>query len=181
MFTMLVFFLLPVAHLFVLQRGGKRRDAVYWIKNNFVFISLPAVYWLSRALLWPSTRSYHEITERKINGFFDFNNFQLSFLQVDNPNGRYNGQKLIALVKTNIPPSTINTIAITPVIVPEKYSNAITPAKTSLITRSKFPMFFFISKDLELRLNCFISKLESNHIKHCNKYYIERISLTTRS
>ena len=72
MFTMLVFFLLPVAHLFILQRGSKRRDAFYWVKNNFVFISLPAVYWLSRALLWPSTRTYHEITERKINGFFIF-------------------------------------------------------------------------------------------------------------
>jgi hypothetical protein len=72
MFTMLVFFLLPVAHLFVLERGGKRRDAFDWIKNNLVFILLPAIYWLSRALLWPSTQTYHEITERKVNGFFVF-------------------------------------------------------------------------------------------------------------
>ena len=78
MFTMLVFFLLPVAHLFVLERGGKRRDVFYWIKNNLVFISLPAVYWLSRASLWPSTRTYHGITDRKVNSFFVF--LLISFL-----------------------------------------------------------------------------------------------------
>ena len=37
-----------------------------------MFILLPAIYWLSRALLWPSTQTYHEITERKVNGFFVF-------------------------------------------------------------------------------------------------------------
>ena len=78
MFTMMVFFLLPVAHLFVLDRGGKTRYAFDWIKNNLVLILLPAIYWLSRALLWPSTQTYHEITERKVNGFFVF--LLMSFL-----------------------------------------------------------------------------------------------------
>jgi hypothetical protein len=78
MFTMLVFFLLPVSHLFVLERGGTTRYAFDWIKNNLVLILLPAIYWLSRALLWPSTQTYHEITERKVNGFFVF--LLMSFL-----------------------------------------------------------------------------------------------------
>jgi uncharacterized membrane protein YozB (DUF420 family) len=78
MFTMLVFFLLPVAHLFVLERGGTTRYAFDWIKNNLGLILLPAIYWLSRALLWPSTQTYHEITERKVNGFFVF--LLMSFL-----------------------------------------------------------------------------------------------------
>jgi hypothetical protein len=43
-----------------------------------VLILLPAIYWLSRALLWPSTQTYHEITERKVNGFFVF--LLMSFL-----------------------------------------------------------------------------------------------------
>jgi hypothetical protein len=63
---------LPVAHLFVLERGGTTRYAFDWIKNNLVFTLLPAVYWLSRAWFWPSTQTYHEITERKVNGFFVF-------------------------------------------------------------------------------------------------------------
>ena len=72
MFTMLVFFLLPVAHLFALDWRGKMHDVADWLKKNLFLISLPFLYWIMRGLFWSSSRSYHEITDNKIKGFLRF-------------------------------------------------------------------------------------------------------------
>ena len=72
MFTMLVFFLLPVAHLFALDWRGRMHNVVDWLKKNLFLISLPFLYWIMRGLFWSSSRSYHEITDNKIKGFLRF-------------------------------------------------------------------------------------------------------------
>ena len=69
MFTMLVFFLLPVAHLFALDWRNKTDDVPGWLKKNLFLITLPFFYWIMRGLFWSSSRSYHEITDNKIKGF----------------------------------------------------------------------------------------------------------------
>jgi hypothetical protein len=72
MFTMLVFFLLPVLHLFALGSGGKLRDVLSWARRNLVLVSLPFIYWTMRGFFWPPSRTYHEITGNKIEGFLKF-------------------------------------------------------------------------------------------------------------
>ena len=72
MFTMLVFFLLPVSHLFLLEGRGKIGDALVWLRKNFVLISLPVVYWVSRSLFWSASQEYHQLTDNKIIGFLKF-------------------------------------------------------------------------------------------------------------
>ena len=72
MFTMLVFFLLPVAHLFALDWRGRMHDVADWLKKNLFLISLPFLYWIMRGLFWSSSRSYHEITDNKVKGFLRF-------------------------------------------------------------------------------------------------------------
>jgi hypothetical protein len=72
MFTMLVFFLLPVGHLFALNWGGKTHDVAEWLKKNLFLISLPLLYWIMRGLFWSSSRNYHDITHNKVNGFLRF-------------------------------------------------------------------------------------------------------------
>jgi hypothetical protein len=72
MFTMLVFFLIPVAHLFALEWRGKLSDSAGWLKKNLFLISLPFIYWIMRGLFWSSSRNYHEITDNKIRGFLKF-------------------------------------------------------------------------------------------------------------
>lgn len=60
------------------------------------------------------------------------------------PKGRYNGQKPIALVRTNTPPSTKRTIPSVPEITLVKYNTAITAAINILMILSANPTFFFI-------------------------------------
>jgi hypothetical protein len=72
MFTMLVFFLLPVVHLFSLEGRGKLHDVISWLRRNLFFLSLPLIFWIMRSLFWSSSRRYHEITDNKIKGFFGF-------------------------------------------------------------------------------------------------------------
>lgn len=60
------------------------------------------------------------------------------------PKGVYNGQKPIKLVTTRTPANTKATIAIVPVIVPDKYKIAIRIAIAIRITASEDSKFFFI-------------------------------------
>jgi hypothetical protein len=72
MFTLLVFFLLPVMHLFILENGRNFQKCLIFLKSKAIFISLPVIYWVLRALYWPGSREYHVITSRKIDGFVKF-------------------------------------------------------------------------------------------------------------
>lgn len=63
-------------------------------------------------------------------------------LQVFTPNKVYKGQKLIKLVKAKIMATTNNTTLKVPVIVPVKYSIAISAATAKRIILSVLPMFF---------------------------------------
>ncbi len=67
------------------------------------------------------------------------------FLQVEIPKGRYKGQKLIKLVNKKTPPSTNKTIPNVPEITLVKNNMEITAAMIALSTRSKFPIFAFIT------------------------------------
>jgi hypothetical protein len=66
------------------------------------------------------------------------------FLQVLIPNGTYKGQKLIKLVKTNIPANTKNTIPIIPGSRFVKKNTAKIAATTARIILSLPPIFFFM-------------------------------------
>jgi hypothetical protein len=72
MFTNLVFFLLPVAHQFLLSGGRKLRSSLSWLKQNLLLISLPFIYWVLRSNFWSSEREYHSVTQSKVNGFLRF-------------------------------------------------------------------------------------------------------------
>ena len=72
MFTMLVFFVLPVLFHFFLNGRGSKRDAKKWLHENLFLILLPIAYWILRSLFWPNSRSYHEVTENKISSFLRF-------------------------------------------------------------------------------------------------------------
>ncbi len=72
MFSLLVFFLLPVMHLFILESGRNFQKCVIFLKRRAIFFSLPAIYWLMRDLYWSGSREYHSITSQKINGFIEF-------------------------------------------------------------------------------------------------------------
>lgn len=61
------------------------------------------------------------------------------------PNGAYNGQKLIKLVKTKIPAKANNTIPNVPGITFVKYKTAIIAAIITRITLSAPPIFFFMT------------------------------------
>ena len=60
------------------------------------------------------------------------------------PNGKYKGQKLIKLVRINIPDKISNTILSVPDITFVKYSITTTAAISILIILSATPIFFFI-------------------------------------
>ena len=79
------------------------------------------------------------------------------------PNGAYNGQKLIKLVKRNIAAKISATIPSVPGIVPVKYNIAITTANTTRIARSVLPIFFFMTT------NCLSSfKVTDYALVFCN-------------
>ncbi len=76
---------------------------------------------------------------------FLLDNTSYFLLHVLIPNGTYNGQKLIKLVNKKTPAKAINTIPRTPGIMFAKNKPATTAAIMILITRSAFPIFFFMS------------------------------------
>jgi hypothetical protein len=75
-----------------------------------------------------------------------YNRFYLEafVLHVLMPNGAYNGQKLIKLVRINIPARIRSTIATVPLIISAKYNAAITTATSTRKILSINPIFFFI-------------------------------------
>jgi hypothetical protein len=72
MFTMLVFFVLPVLSHFILNGRVNIGGAKKWLHENLFLILLPIAYWILRSLFWPSSRSYHELTENKVSSFLRF-------------------------------------------------------------------------------------------------------------
>jgi hypothetical protein len=72
------------------------------------------------------------------------------FLLVDNPKGRYRGQKLKMLVRIKIPERTNKIMAGIPDTVFVKKSITNTIAISILIIRSAFPILSFISSDFKL-------------------------------
>ena len=72
MFALLVFFLLPVCHLYFLEGRGRVRVGIKWAKKNLILITLPAIYWASRSLLWAASREYHSMSTDKLIGFIKF-------------------------------------------------------------------------------------------------------------
>jgi len=66
MHSMLVFYLLPIAHLFFLSRTRSLKEHFRWLVDNFVFLILPFLYWNLRNLFWPEQVSYHAVTSTQI-------------------------------------------------------------------------------------------------------------------
>ena len=69
MFTLLVFFVVPIVHYFSIEFQKSEYRLFEWVRKNLGLILLPMIYWLLRSQFWPLTREYHEITKNKINGF----------------------------------------------------------------------------------------------------------------
>jgi len=69
------------------------------------------------------------------------------FFLVENPKGKYKGQKLIKLVKIRIPAKINKTMAVTSEILLVKYKLITTIAVSILNTLSAVPMLGFIEFD----------------------------------
>jgi hypothetical protein len=76
------------------------------------------------------------------------------------PNGRYSGQKLKKLVRTNTPAKIKSTIPNVPLNIFVKYKTAIANAIITLIAFSAVPIFFFITSPFILLLVNLITNLE---------------------
>jgi len=72
MFTLTVFFVLPIAHLLMLEVRDGGKKIYQCLRSNSLFLLLPILYWVSRSIFFPSDREYHSITRNKIDGFFKF-------------------------------------------------------------------------------------------------------------
>jgi hypothetical protein len=65
--SLLVFFLLPVFHLFILSGTLKVRPAYAWLAKNIVIIFLPIFYIILRAIFWTDGPNYQNLTYSKIS------------------------------------------------------------------------------------------------------------------
>ena len=72
MFALLVFFLLPVCHLYFLEGRGRMQVGIHWVRKNLILVTLPVTYWASRSLLWSASREYHSMSNNKLIGFVKF-------------------------------------------------------------------------------------------------------------
>ncbi len=72
MHSLLVFYILPALHLILLEEAKGVRKVVFWIKRNYLFVSLPFIYWLLRAIYWPETDPYHNLTVERFVTLFSF-------------------------------------------------------------------------------------------------------------
>ena len=59
MHSLLFFYLLPVAHLFLLDNGANWRLVLAWSKRNLQLLSLPIIYMVARTIFWPESSAYH--------------------------------------------------------------------------------------------------------------------------
>ena len=71
-------------------------------------------------------------------------NIYLTFLRVEIPNGKYNGQKFNMLVNKNTMANINNIMAVVPVILSLKYNPPIISAAEILRVLSKRPTFGFM-------------------------------------
>lgn len=69
MHSLLVFFVLPCAHLLFLERVSNFGLLLRWARKYSWLLCLPFVYWVLRALFWPATNRYHEVTSESLIGF----------------------------------------------------------------------------------------------------------------
>ena len=72
MHSLLSFFALPCAHLLFLERVSNFGLLLRWARKYFWLLCLPFVYWVLRALFWPATNKYHEVTSEALIGFVPF-------------------------------------------------------------------------------------------------------------
>ncbi len=72
MHSLLFFYLLPVAHLFVLEHGANWRFVLAWSRKNLNLLLLPILYAVARTVLWPENSAYHSLS---FNRFSDSLNF----------------------------------------------------------------------------------------------------------
>ena len=69
MHSLLIFFILPCAHLLFLERVSNFVLLLRWARKYSWLLCLPFVYWVLRALFWPATNRYHEVTSESLIGF----------------------------------------------------------------------------------------------------------------
>ena len=72
MHSLLSFFALPCAHLLFLERVSNFGLLMRWARKYSWLLCLPFVYWVLRALFWPATNKYHEVTSEALIGFVPF-------------------------------------------------------------------------------------------------------------
>ena len=69
MHSLLIFFVLPCAHLLFLELVSNFVLLLRWARKYSWLLCLPFVYWVLRALFWPATNRYHEVTSESLIGF----------------------------------------------------------------------------------------------------------------
>ncbi|MFZ9833985.1 MAG: hypothetical protein ACO3D5_07250, partial [Ilumatobacteraceae bacterium] len=62
MHSMIFFYLLPIAHLFLNSKIRNIEDFFRWQIKNLVFLLLPFIYWILRFLYWPEKVQYHNVS-----------------------------------------------------------------------------------------------------------------------
>lgn len=67
MHSMLFFYCVPVAHYLFLSRLKVSTEFYSLIRTNFILITLPIAYLISRAVMWPSKNGYHKVDLLEMN------------------------------------------------------------------------------------------------------------------
>ena len=77
MFTLIVFFILPILSLFYVSRVRGLKGASNLLRKNIALVSLPVLYWIARGLFWPGSTEYHSLTQNKITSAIVFTAFSI--------------------------------------------------------------------------------------------------------
>jgi len=62
MHSLLVFFALPLVHIFWLEVFERNKNLTRFLRKYGAFGSLPVIYWTARSLFWPELVKYHSVS-----------------------------------------------------------------------------------------------------------------------
>ena len=72
MHSLLLFYFLPMFHIFYLSESKNLRDIVSFARANYRMLFLPIIYWTMRKTFWPEEISYHDVSLARLAGTAPF-------------------------------------------------------------------------------------------------------------
>jgi hypothetical protein len=72
MHSLLLFYFLPVLHMFFLSERRNSRDVLSFSKANHLMLLLPIFYWTMRTIFWPEKVDYHDVSLARLSGTTPF-------------------------------------------------------------------------------------------------------------